>query len=185
MEIYLRDFKKPRSIKEFLYRFFMTQANISKQNCSRCLETYYDKNCTSQQCSLGRLRSYDDLFDLVKTYYPTITDKRLFRLLLTTNYRTVNKAYNSNELCIIEPQLYHCSSMRRIRICYTLYPDKRTIENMKYLLNYNYIIQLTKYDSKYDWVQLFAILGINSNEDLKEYYEKHRKIYEPRAKKRK
>ena len=40
-----------------------------------CKATYSDKGCAYEQCGRGRHRSFDDLLELAKTYYPKTTPK--------------------------------------------------------------------------------------------------------------
>lgn len=68
-------------------------------------ETYFDKELKKLQCNKGRLRSFDDILEIVNTYFPSITPKRLIHELLVfdppkyintidglnTNYSDCNK----------------------------------------------------------------------------------------------
>lgn len=96
-------FKKPRTVKEFLNKFY--QENPYNSYILMASETYSDKECTKLQCVENKLRSYDDLFELIKTYYPSYTRKKLTLLLIKSNFN--NK--------IIGGYFGSCAWMNKIR----------------------------------------------------------------------
>jgi hypothetical protein len=54
------------------------------------IPTFYDIECTIEQCGRKR-RSFDDLMDIVKTYYPKATKKHIAKQIeKLTRYRNLN-----------------------------------------------------------------------------------------------
>ena len=61
-------------------------------------ETFYDEDCTKLQASKSR-RSFDDLFDLVKTYYPKASDVHIAKQIKKlTTYKSINNKARLNFL---------------------------------------------------------------------------------------
>jgi len=157
MKLYV-NFENPGTLKEFLEKFFSHKNN--NEPYLRGVATYLDKECNYQQCGDGKLRSFDDVFDLVNTYFEDITPKELIHTLLLLDLERGDK------------KLYlhtgTCSSIQRIRM---LYVPVNTISNPSRNNSYMY----TKYDSKYSWGELFDMVNVNTTEDIINYKSK---IYE-------
>ncbi len=145
------NFEIPAIIREFLLKFF------SHGIFRGAVETFNDKECTIQQCRANKYRSFDDMFDVIKTYFPNTTEKEFLNELITLSITTGHKAPQ-----ILYPQLYACSTMRRIRITY--------VTAQQYSLPF----QSPKYDSKYSWKELLTMLNINNATGFREYIEKHK-----------
>lgn len=104
MKIYLK--QKPKNIKDLLKIFFSHQSyGVMKGIC-----TYQDKACSKVQCPAGRYRSFDDLYDCAKTYFPTITPKRLIHEVTTARLKQ-----NTGKIVVF--RMFHCHTMGRIRLC--------------------------------------------------------------------
>ena len=160
MAIYVKfaEEKKPKSIKEFLTKFFSHRTEHIFQN----VETFNDKECTKTQCYRDKIRSFDEVLDLVQTYYKTATPKNVFKTLL--------------DLVITDDQgrkyylyMMSCSGIQRINLLY--YRGREALSQTKY----KHICGNPRYYSKYDWKELFAMIGINSNEDLTKYLKENEK----------
>lgn len=82
MKIYV-NFKKPETIREFLIKFFPLD---NTYGTFRAVKTYFDVECTKLQCFSGKNRSFDDLYDIILTYYPETTIKELAIELLSLNF---------------------------------------------------------------------------------------------------
>lgn len=156
MKIYV-NFEKPRTAKEFLKKFYYSENGpFLKANA-----TYKDENCKFLQCPKNRMRSFDDLLVLIKTYYPSYNAKKLMHLLLTIDY-----GYEKNFM----PYFANCAEIQKIRYL----PYVKINIGKAGLLSYDVTIQQKQYGSKYSWKDLFTMLNINNNEDLDKYYAKFR-----------
>lgn len=154
MKLYVK-FGKQETVRLFLEKFF--SCHQPYDDYVRGTATYDDEECTKLHCPEGKLRSFDDIFDLVNTYYDNISVKELIHTLATLDVKR-----NGNELFM---HTGTCSGIRRIRM---LYVPKQTIPPDMYT---------DKYDSKYSWKELFSMIGITSREKLIEYKTKnHEKI---------
>lgn len=154
MKLYVK-FGKQETIRLFLEKFFSYHQPYEKY--VRGTSTFYDEECTKPHCSEGKLRSFDDIFDLVNTYYDNISVKEVIHILATLDIKR-----NNIELFM---HTVTCGSIRRITMIYvpkfTIYFDTSKV----------------KYDSKYSWKELYEIIGITSKEELIEYKTKnHEKI---------
>jgi len=150
MSIYV-NFEIPKTPQDFLLRLY---SNV-EYNKAHCVATYSDKDCKLIQCYENKLRSFDDLFEIFTTYYPELTEKDLIEILVNGNIKSTTGK-----------QLYlhtsNCSTIMRIRIFYYNDVDECT-----------YYYNCKKYDSKYSWVELFAMIGINSRMELRDYLLKN------------
>ena len=162
MAIYVKfaEEKKPKSIKEFLLKVFSSNCNCGYV---RNVETYYDKQCKSVQCVKQKYRSFDDILELVQTYYKSATAKKVFKELL--DLRPLNE---KDTVCRL--YMMSCSGIQRINLLYT--PKSNSSENQ---ISYTYNCTHQTFTSKYSWKQLFAKLNINSNDDLIKYLEENEK----------
>ena len=144
MAIYV-NFKKPRTINEFLLTFY-TQREGSSQAYAAI--TYTNKECTYVQCDKIR-RSFDDLLEIVQTYYPSTTPELLISRLLKLKIPNYNSIY-----------LINCEGMRKLRISYY---------NGGFKSTYSKAILVSKYDSKYSWKELLNMIGITNDEQYENY----------------
>ena len=139
--------EKPKTIREFLVKFYSTKYS----NFLKAELTYLDKKCTRLQHEYPRYRSFDDLADLIRTYFPNATDKRVMVFLMKT------KILLSNGV-VSEPHLGICGGMQRIRFIpyhgYTPLPE---------------YFDLKPAQSKYSWKDLFEMIGVHNENEFKEY----------------
>ena len=133
-------FNSPPTVKEFLEQFY------SRPCMSRVhgVATYLDKSCTVIQCQPAKYRSLDDLFILVKTYYPTCTLEELVNLLFTV------------KLCSNEFGQY-------VGFCPGACPD---IDNIRVIFNsynkpFDFIKDIDQYASAYSWETLLNMADID------------------------
>lgn len=144
---------KPKKIRDFIRLFY----NSNPDYKVTATTTYFDKECTLQHCEKLKLRSFDDLYCLIKTYYPRVTVSLVFYVLITT------------KMCIgdikIYPALNVCTTMNRIRITFS--------KSYFYISNTNCIMR----NSAYTWGSLLKMIGIKewNREILQEYHDKHAK----------
>lgn len=178
MALYIKELvgkERPESIIKFLELFLFTKKveGTNKFIESFAKATYKNKACEgNSHCPRGRMRSFDDILELTKTYYPSITPKKLFHIILTTSWKSQYLTYDwlterrKVTDIIIYPQYGNCGTMRRIRLVYG--HGKHNA--------YNSICNIGKYGSKYSWKDLYLMLKINSQAELNAYIEKHQKL---------
>ena len=149
MAIYVKfaEESKPKTVREFLNKFFSS----CKEGYIRNVETYLDKECTVLQCKADKYRSFDDIFELVKTYYPTVSIGTIFRILLTLKPKHDDIVYNLF--------MMSCSGIKKINCLYVKFKGDK-------VKNYKDIIQNTSYDSNYTYKELFDMIGVKNQEDL-------------------
>ena len=149
MAIYVKfaEENKPKTVREFLHKFFSSY----KEQYLRNVKTYSDKECTILQCNSDKYRSFDDIFELVKTYYPTVSIGTIFKILLTLKPEHNQSTYNLF--------MMSCKDIKKINCLYVKFKgDKVT--------NYSDIIQNVSYDSNYTYKELFDMIGVKNQEDL-------------------
>jgi hypothetical protein len=150
-------FKAPPTIGEFIKLFF--SVNHGNTSLNKNVETFFDEKCTLQQCKEYKMRSFDDMMVIINTYYPGTTPKQLMHELLVTDV----KADDGGELYF---HMGDCPDIERIRCYYSwTWATKSPWE-------------LSKYNSKWSWSELLAMLGIKNLEDMYEYV-KQNKVVEP------
>ena len=84
-KLYVRDKRKVNEKPEdFFNRLYESDYDFP--------DTFYNKNCTKQQCRCGAKRSFFDLYKVMKTYYSKITHKQLIKIII--DKCTNNDYYN-------------------------------------------------------------------------------------------
>ncbi len=144
MKIYLKLESKPESIKDLLDKL----NSYDKVQIICGVETFEDEECTIQQCPAGKMRSFDDIFDIVNTYFPGTSEKEIVHELI------ISKKVRKDGMTLV-PHLSTCSTMKRIRFMYYTTDTGSIYEG--------------KYESKYSWGELLAMLDINTYDQLVKY----------------
>jgi hypothetical protein len=140
--------KRPATVRVFIKKFYSKKCF----DFLKGMETFKDKKCQNSHC-IRSYRSFDDLKELINTYYPSITAVKLMEYLLTTNFESEGKKFY--------PHLGTCSTMKRIRfIPFTISSYSSLDVKMKL--------------SKFTWNDLLHKLDIK-NGDQFEKYIKNRK----------
>ena len=149
MAIYVKfaEENKPKTVREFLHKFFSSY----KDQYLRNVKTYLDKECTILQCNSDKYRSFDDIFELVKTYYPTVSIGTIFKILLTLKPKHNDIVYNLF--------MMSCSGIKKINCLYVKFKGDK-------VRNYKEIISNITYDSNYAYEELFNMIGVKNQEDL-------------------
>ncbi len=159
MKLYV-DFKRPKTIKEFITKIFVPNTNNPQSMIYLYgIKTYSDKECTKLQCHSNKFRSFDDILTLTKTYYPSITPKRLMHELLISRSSNLVR---SNETKYLYMGI--CSTMQRIRLYYSTFNSHQT--------QYQFPTKL-KLSSKYSWHELLKMIGIKNSKQLSAYLIKY------------
>lgn len=143
--------KKPRTIREFLIKYYTNPVDTSKYaSQTHAHSTYKDKRCT-QLHSRHMRRSFDDLHEIVQTYFPRATPKMVFKRLLKLKHPLYTNLILTN-----------CDGMMRIRI--SLYKDGNNSPSTYYSA-----VNTAKYNSKYSWKDLFEMVGITNQDEFERY----------------
>lgn len=147
------NFEVSKHPEEFLH-YFLT----FKRNNIYCTgrETYIDKDCKIIHTTLGRMRSFDDIYIVTRTYFPDITIKEVINIIL--------RLYTGDNYF---PQLSNCSGMMKIRFIY---------RNTNSINQYN---NVNHFNSVYSWNELINMLGkknIYNEETLTKYIVNNRII---------
>ncbi len=150
MALYVK-FEKPRTIKEFLIKFYTSKNYDYSDSSLAASNTYDDPECKILQCE-RHARSFDELLEIVKTYYPSTTPKILVYHLLTVVYH--NRKGN-----LMYPYLGTCSGMNRIK--YVPYYDKTAVTSAYFTAKMR--------ESKYTWGELLKLHNIKTLADLRKF----------------
>ncbi len=79
--IYLKLDKEPTSFTEVLDLLY------DKAHPTTLCPTYIDKECTNIECDANRRRSFQALFEIARTYFPTITMSEFYESLYKKGLR--------------------------------------------------------------------------------------------------
>lgn len=150
MAIYVK-FEKPETIREFLQLFYNQRSNSYNSNMLFATITYHDQECTDLQCSRD-VRSFDDLYEMIQTYFPETTVKQFVFELLTV------KLTLKNTETVFKPYLSYCNGMGKIRFLPHLDTCKNWSEYQKKMQH-----------SKYSWEELLKTQDINSVLELENF----------------
>ncbi len=85
--IYIKTEKEPENFKELLLMFFSLELTSDRIST---VTSYFDKECTKEQCQENKMRSFDDILELAQTYFPEITPKEVFHELITLDMKSTN-----------------------------------------------------------------------------------------------
>lgn len=80
MAIYLKTETKFETPRELLAVLF----NITCFYGYKSVATYYDKDCTEEQCEEEKYRSIDEVVEIFQTYFPNITKQEVAFYLFST-----------------------------------------------------------------------------------------------------
>lgn len=100
MAIYLKLDKPPESIEELLRSLFN---KFDGEQWIRGVATYLEPECINIQCYSNKLRSIDEVCELVKTYFPNATNKEILFCIVTMTFVKNNKVHylHANNCCTI------------------------------------------------------------------------------------
>jgi hypothetical protein len=147
------DFEKPRTIKEFLEIFFGN--NTFGEYSYKSAKTYSDSEFKSVQCYENKRRSFDDIYELVNTYYSNVSKKKLLHILIMLDlYSHTNQKAKFN--------FHYCCDIHKSVMYYEVYGVWRDFTKRKG-------------HSKYSWKELMAMMNIHNQQQFKSYQQKHLK----------
>lgn len=150
MNLYVK-FGKQETIEKFIEKFYSLIGSQRRD----AVETYHDEKCSNKHCDEKRYRSFDDILDLVNTYYPGTSPKDLFHILLTIKLPDINGR-------ILYLHMSNCSTIERIRMLY-YYDEKSSYQGRTF----------NKKKSKYSWLDLLGMLNLESIEAIQAYVKRH------------
>ncbi len=152
-KIYLKLKRKPKTIEELLLSLFSNGTVAKRTN----VITYSDEKCLNIQCIEGKLRSFDEVYDIITTYFPETTLKEIIHNLITLDFKLDEPLYI---------KMTNCSTINRIVLYYSTDYFNTSI------------FDISKYNSKYCWDELLNLLKLKSIVDIKKYVKKHIKVKE-------
>lgn len=160
--IYFKDFT-PSTLEEMLeYLLVKYSFKGSSRNATYNKRINCDDNKEEEvvQCTKDRYRSFDDVLELSKYYFPEATIEEVFTKLLLIDSETSDNIDGNTKIGI---SLQRCSTIKR-----------GVIHNVNYRIESVYrTIEDTCYNSKYTWKELLSKININSYEDFLAFYIKH------------
>lgn len=153
-------FKRPRSLKEFIIKYYNLEnpQNHTMYFYGPSTNTYYDKECKKIHCN-RTYRSWDDLYIIFKTYYPSLSKAKCFDTLMKT---CLHKGYKF--------QLASCSGMGKIRFIPGI--NWRNYSFSKICLDH---LNTKMSNSENTWQELFNLLKLDTDEKILEYLNKNYK----------
>ena len=78
-------FKRPKTVAEFITKLFDNKQIYGEYYSS--VTTFYDKECINIQCYKNKYRSFDDVYLIIKTYYPSYNRSKLMKVLITLTFK--------------------------------------------------------------------------------------------------
>lgn len=159
MNIYLKLDKKPKTIRQLLLKLF--SAEQPGNSHITAVETYYDKECKHVQCTSPRSRSFDDVLDICKTYFPKTNPKIVFKNLIL-----LNPDFKNGE----KTQMYfgNCGTINRIKFYYVTNDTKKVSA-------YTPFNCTNKLGSRFSWQDLTDMLNIKTPTEYLNYIDKNKK----------
>lgn len=153
-------FKRPKSLKEFIIKYYDLDRPEKHPSYfyGPSTNTYNDIECTTLHCN-KYCRSWDDLYIIFKTYYPSLSKAKCFDTLMKT---CLHKGYKF--------QLAYCGGMKRIRFIPGITWRNYSFSNI--CLNH---LNTKMSNSKNTWKELFNLLKLDTDKKILEYLNKNYK----------
>lgn len=159
MAIYLKIEKKPETIEELLLKLF-SHVHYKNDNYTTTVPTYSNPECTVLQCERHKFRSFDDIVEIVNTYFPNTDNMTVLHNLLILQITSASGI-------VLLPAMLMCRSIEKPTIYYSI----------RFERDYNggTFTDAKQRFSNYLWKELLAELGITNFEELKNYIDKNKK----------
>lgn len=138
MKIYFNVTKKVKNVQELIDNLYRTNNNRSNNFAKK---TYNEPELITEQCHSAR-RSFEDLFNIAKTYFPESTKVDVMNALLNIKNITFFRCYTINKIVFSKNNGYKIS-INNLEILennyYTAktYTPKKLIEILKKTLKDN------------------------------------------------
>lgn len=153
-KIYVK-FDAPKTPKLFLKKFFCKSPSHLTGST-----TYRDKECKKYQCSGYTNRSFEEVYLILKTYYPKITRKDVIHELVV-----FNKPFIDNmgvlKRRVLQPSF--CETINKPVLWFSYYSLPESWR----------ITQDSKGRQKHSWKELFEMIGIRNSQDFNAYRYKY------------
>lgn len=141
-------FEKPRTVQQFLALFY------KDGYAGTTLKKNLINGTLINHCNFGKDRSFDDLYILLKTYYPSLTRVKIFEHLI--KFRGYADTFTKKQVKF-QLHLSNCSNIRRVKFYKHFIHEPFINEyNIKSTANHKMI---GKYNSKWSWKELIEELG--------------------------
>ncbi len=166
MAIYLKNIKKPKSVRQLLGFLF---SSYNGTTTVRNVITYSDPECKEVQCLANKYRSFDDILEICKTYFPNVGVKRVAKDLF--NLRIKVKENEGN--VYLNPSLVVCNDINKGTIffytsAFNPYANYHTDGPLGGNIS-------QRRSGQYSWLELLQKVGVKdgSLKEFKEYYSKN------------
>jgi len=155
--IYLKTKKTFLTVHELLKELYSGGIRSYGSSWPQAIVTYKDNTNNSDiQCYQNKIRSFDDLKELILTYFPNLTLEEIVHEIITLDLS------NDKQKFYFYPS--SCSTIRLITIYY-MDRKKDTVHHLE---------AIPHYSSRYSWKELLALLKINNIYQLYDYIDKHK-----------
>lgn len=149
--LYIKLDKKPKTLKELMIQFFSHKGVFGDR---RGVATFNDPECQEQHTPVGKYRSFDDVLEVAKTYFPTTTKKKLMKVLIDLRFSEVS---TSGEPLDLRLWIANCDGIERPTMVYNNGGGTYRVINDDKMKK-----------SKYKWSKLLALVGKDYTNFLKD-----------------
>lgn len=160
-KIYINTDKTFETVSDLLELLYYRENNY--QEYLYPLETYEDPEFEDVQCPANKIRSFDDLHDLILTYFPNLKLKDIVHEIVTfkSSFRLEDDEESSGKNYVFYPA--SCGDIQLITVYYYY----------RHSNSYGGFDMLAQRNSKYSWEYLLGLLGITTYAELISYINKH------------
>ena len=141
----------PKTLKALLMRLLFESPD-STGHYPLSSATYFSSKCGRLHCPPGRIRSFDDVLRVSRTYFPNVTIKQIVLVLFTINH---------DGKFFLRPG--YCGNIRKITLNITY--QRFTVT--EYTALSGGVFFKSKGISQYSWGELFKLIGIKTPKDFK------------------
>jgi hypothetical protein len=151
-KLYFEEFV-PKTVDEVLPHLYSGKYRAA-------VETFYKNEFGNHlHCKAGKLRSFDDIYYLFKSYFLEETHASVFERMLLFEIKLSNVTLGNMPI-----QLSECSTIKRIR--YMPFGCESSMTRI-----WNESQDAKQYESFMHWKDLFKLLNINNKDQLTEWYK--------------
>jgi hypothetical protein len=134
MALYVK-IEKQETIKQFLTLLF---SSTFRRGYLTSLSSYTDSDFLELQCEEGKYRSFDEVFEIITTYYPETTVVELMNELINLKPKCIKTGVSKNLYTMF------CGDISRSVMLYNNYASTE--------------VSTEKGNSKYSWFTLFKMV---------------------------
>jgi len=158
--IYLKAFKnkKPDNIRHVIRELYNCKAEYS-DHLYKSVETYKDENCKSVECHELRLRSWDDIIEIVQTYFSDASEQEILKQVIETKVGT-NSYFTP----------VNCPNILKPTVCYR--------DNIFIFISNDLETPFEFTNSRFkSWKEILSSMDISSLVELDKYVRNNAKDY--------